>query len=94
MKSFRDRSNETELSKLSKLSKYIWQLKDESKHLQHTLRNTCVSCALKCGTRHCDLYLTEKYIIARADQDYILSKRTEIILKYRHRNKYFLKNVK
>ena len=47
MKSFRDRSNETELSKLSKLSKYIWQLKDESKHLQHTLRNTCVSCALK-----------------------------------------------
>ena len=41
MKSFRDRGNETELSK------YIWQLMGESKNLQHTLRNIYVCNALK-----------------------------------------------
>ena len=34
----------------------------------------------KCGTRHCDLCLTEKYVIALADQEHLLNKRTEIIL--------------
>ena len=48
----------------------------------------------RCGKRKCDLCLTEKYIIARADQKYLLNKRTEIISKCRHRNKYVLKNIK
>ena len=47
----------------------------------------------KCGTRRCDLCLTEKYIIAREDQEHLLNKRTEIISNYRHRNKYLIKYV-
>ena len=42
----------------------------------------------------CDLCLTEKYVIARADLEYLLNKRAEIISKCRHRNKYLIKNVK
>ena len=48
----------------------------------------------KCGTRRCDLCLTEKYVIARVNQEHQLSKRTEIISKCRHRNKYLIKYVK
>ena len=48
----------------------------------------------KCGTRHCDLCLTEKYVIACADQKHLLNKRTEIISKCRYRNKCLIKNVK
>ena len=33
----------------------------------------------KCGTRRCDLCLTEKYVIARADKDHLLSKGSEVI---------------
>ena len=42
----------------------------------------------RCGTRRCDLCLTEKYIIARANQNNLLNKRTELISKCLHRNKY------
>ena len=42
----------------------------------------------------CDLCLKEKYVISRADQEYLLNKRTNIISKCRHRNKYFIKNSK
>ena len=48
----------------------------------------------KYGTRSCDLWLTEKYVIARADQEHLLNKKTEIISKCYHRKKYLIKNVK
>ena len=87
-KSFRDRGNETELSK------YIWQLKDESKNYNIYCKRFMYATPNKCGTRHCDLCLTEKYVIACADQKHLLNKRTEIISKCRYRNKYLIKNVK
>ena len=48
----------------------------------------------KDGTRRCGLCLTEKYVIARTDQEHLLNKRTEIISKCYHRNKYLIKYVK
>ena len=48
----------------------------------------------KCGTRRCDLCLTEKYVTGRADQEHLLNKRTEIIYICCHRNKNLIKNVK
>ena len=48
----------------------------------------------KCGTRRCDLRLTEKYFIAHADQEHLLNKRAEINFKCRHRKKYLIKNAK
>ena len=47
----------------------------------------------KCDPRCCYLCLTEKYVIARADQEHLLNKRTEIC-KCCYRNKYLIKNVK
>ena len=47
-----------------------------------------------CGTRRCDLCITEKYIIVRADEQRLLNKLTEFISKCRYQNKFFLKNVK
>ena len=57
-----------------KLSKYIWQLKDE-----YIGKCLCMQHPIKCNTRRCDQCLTKKYVIARADQDHLLNKRTEII---------------
>ena len=87
-KSFRDRGNETELSK------YIWQLKDESKSYSIRWSIFMYATPYKCGTRRCNLCLTQKYVIARADQEHLLNKRTEIISKCRHGNKYLIKYVK
>ena len=86
MKSFRD--NETELSK------YICQLKDESENYNIRWKIFMSTSLYKCGTRRCDLCLTEKYVIARADQEHLRNKRTAIISKCHHRNKYLIKNVK
>ena len=48
----------------------------------------------KCSARRCNLCLTEKYVTARAYQEQLLKKRTEIISKCRHRSKYLKKNAK
>ena len=78
----------------TELSKYIWKLKDLGKAF--ILKWSIAACTspYRCGTRRCDLCVTEKYIIARVDQKRLLNKRTEFISKCRHRNKFLLKNVK
>ena len=48
----------------------------------------------KCGTRRCNLCLTEKNIIALADPKVLLNKRTKLMSKCRHRNKFILNKVK
>ena len=45
----------------------------------------------KCGTRHCDLFLREKYVIAHENHEHILNKKTEIISKCRYRNQYLIR---
>ena len=75
------------------LSKYIWQLKDKSKKYDKCWKIFLYATPYKCGTRRWNLCLTEKYVIAGADQEYLLNKRTEIISKCAHRNKYLTKNV-
>ena len=86
MKSFRD--NETDLLK------YICQLEDESENYNIRWKIFMCTSPYKCGTRPCDLCPTEKYVIARADQEHLLNKRTAIISKCHHRNKYLIRNVK
>ena len=87
-KSFRNRVNETELLK------FIWQLKDESKNYNIRWKIFMYATPYKCGTRRCDLCLTEKYVIARADQEHLLNKRTKTISKCCHRNEFLIKNIK
>ena len=45
----------------------------------------------RCGSRRCELCLTETYVTARADQKNLLSKTPELIAKCQHRNRYILK---
>ena len=87
-KSFREKGHETEFSK------YIWQLKDESKNDRLRWKIFIYVTPYKCGTRRYNLCLTEKYVIGRKDQEHFINKRTEIISKCHHRNKYLIKNVK
>ena len=44
--------------------------------------------------KRCNLYLPEKVSIICVDPDILLNKRTELISKCRHRNKFLLAKVK
>ena len=45
----------------------------------------------KCGSENCDLRLTEK-LIAQFEEVGLLKKRTELLFKCRHRNKFIISN--
>ena len=78
----------------TELSKYLWTLKANGTdyHLKWSIKS--YASRYKCGTRRCDLCLTEKMIIALADPKVLLNKRTELISKCRHRSKFILNSVK
>ena len=76
------------------LSKYMRMLKANGTddHLKWIIKP--YASQYKCGTRRCDLCLTEKMIIALADPKVLLNKRTELISKCRHRRKFISNSVK
>ena len=80
--------------KYTELSKYLWKLKDENAdyNLQWTIK--AYASPYKCGRRKRDLCITEKMIIARSDPKKLLKKRTKLVYKCRHRNKFLLSNIK
>ena len=82
------------LSTATTLSKYVWSLKKAGTpySLRWEIHKHCSP--YKCGTRSCDLCLTEKYVILHADPDSTLNKHSEIMQKCRHKNKFKLKAVK
>ena len=65
------RVNDTELSK------YLWKLKEENADYDLQWSIKAYTSPYKCGTRKCDLCLTEKLIIPRSDPKKLLNKRTE-----------------
>lgn len=89
-KSFRNNKykNETELSKK------IWILKEN--YIDYNLSWSIEARAFpySCGTRRCDLCITEKVCILRANTNGLLNKRTELLSKCRHRNKYLVGKLK
>ena len=89
-KSFRHKKhkNDTELSKL------IWKLKENGTPYALAWSVAARASPYRCGSRRCDLCLTEKMIIVWAEPKGLLNKRTELISKCRHRNKYTLNNLK
>ena len=82
------RVNDTELSQ------YLWKLKKDKADYNLQWSTKAYASRYKCGTRKCDLCLTEKMIIARSDPRKLLNKRTELVSKCRHRNKFLLSNIK
>ena len=80
--------NETELSKL------IWRLKRKNINYTISWGITTRAQPYKCGSRRCDLCLAEKVVIARCRHPGMINKRTELLAKCRHRNKYLLSEIK
>ena len=90
MNSFRHRHHKQD----TELSKHIWKLQDKGINFNVKWSVAAYASTYRCGSRRCDLCLTEKYVTARANHKNLLNKRTELISKCRHRNKYILKNIK
>ena len=93
-------NNHTKLFRLKKyagkteLSKFIWGLKEKGSNYTISWNVAAKAFPYKCGTRQCDLCLTEKTCIVHANPKGLLNKGTELILKCRHRNTHSLANVK
>ena len=78
----------------TELSKYIWKLKEENvENVENRINLDIVQRAIpyKCGTRKCDLCLSEKLEITTADPDTMLNIRSELVSKCPHRKKYNFK---
>ena len=86
--SFRHRNqmNSTELSK------YIWQLRDSKKDFNIKWTIICRARPYSNITKRCDLCTTEKLMIINSKPDELLNKRSELISKCRHENKFYLRN--
>ena len=68
-KSFRNRGYEKE----TEPSKHIWQLKDNNTEFYLKWSIAAYALPSRCGIRRYDLCLTEKYIIARAEQKNLIN---------------------
>ena len=88
--SFRNKSNE----KSTELSKYIWQLKKSNISYDLRWSIACKDHPYTGGTRKCDLCLTEKPAIMKADPKSLLNKRDEFFPKCRYMNKFTLRYFK
>ena len=90
-RSFENRLHSAE----TELSKYLWKLWDSKPRIKGTVKWDIVKRATpyKCGSRRCDLCLTEKMVIAAADPSTSLNKRTEIMSTCRHRRKFTCEQV-
>ena len=76
--------------KSTESSKYFWELKDNN--IQHNLK-WCIASKARpyvCGSRKCDLCLTEKLTIIKADPESLLNTRDELVSKCKHMNKFTL----
>ena len=80
------------MANCTELSKYIWSLKEKNKQYSVVWNIAANAKPYNCGTRKCDLCLTEKLLILESDPGKILNTRAEILAKCRHQNKYKLKN--
>ena len=88
--SFRNTNKENS----TELSKYIWELKNSSINYDLKWSIACKAHPYTGGTRKCDLCLTEKLTIMKADPESLLNTRDEFVSKCRHMNKFTLRFFK
>jgi len=89
MQTFRDQDKRY----ATKLSKAVWDLKDRNIQFRIKWSIADKAPAYKSGSSKCNLCLTEKLAILKST-NFCFNKRSEIIAKCRHRNKFKLKNRK
>ena len=80
--------------KSTELSKYIWEVKNSTINYDLELSIACKAHPYTGGTRKCDLCLTEKLAIMKADPGSLLNTRDEFVSKSRHMNKFTLRFFK
>ena len=78
--------------KETELSKHIWNLKDKNVDYNITWKILKQTNPYSNTTKRCQLCLWEKYFIIMSDKSVTLNKRSELISKCRHSNKFLLKN--
>ena len=81
----------------TKLATHIWELKDENIEYNLTWEILAHSKPYSCGSRKCNLCLTEKMLIMKHSNEHntnLLNFRSEILNKCRHTAKFKLKNTK
>ena len=77
----------------TELAKHIWKLKDNKENYKINWSIISSASAYNNISKRCNLCITEKLHIIKADKARNLNKRTELISKCRHENKYFLANI-
>ena len=78
----------------SDLSSHIWMLKDRGKPYTISWSIVTRASAYPGGSRRCNLCVAEKLAILQADQRTLLNTRDEIVNKCRHKNKFYLRNLR
>ena len=85
---FRNKSKE----KSTKVSKHIWELKNYRINYDLKWSLTCKAHSYIDCTSECDLCLTEKLTLMKADPKSLLNNRDELVSKYRHINSSLRRN--
>ena len=87
--SFRNRTHEND----TKLSKYIWSLKDENKDFDIKWSILKKSSGYSIISKSCNLCLLEKLVVCNfKEKDRLPNKLLDLVWKCRHENKYMLIN--
>ena len=86
--SFRNRN----YSNSMELSKHIWTLKDNNTNFTINWSILATAPAYRNRSQRCHLCLTEKLHLIRTKRLSLLNKRTELISKCCHKNKFYLAN--
>ena len=86
--------NNKNYSKSTALSKYAWELKETGKPFSIKWSILKRASAYRSGAKKCNLCLAEKMLILNGEKEHLLNKRTEILAKCRHTNKYCATNFK
>ena len=76
----------------SELSKFIWEKKENNREYQLQWNIIDESQPYKNGSKRCNLCTLEKLHIINADEKYSINKRSELVSKCRHENKFYLQN--
>ena len=77
--------------KSTELSNYVWELKEKDINYFINWDMAMKSQKYICGSRECELCISEKLLIARGDANFLLNKLDELPSKDRHGSKFTLK---
>ena len=88
--SFRNKGHE----KKTELSKYVWEVKDKGDNFTIKWSVAAKASRYICASKRCDLYLTEKLLIAKADPRTLSNRISDIVSKCCHSNKFTSKRFR